>query len=98
MSTMRRVGLVFAVSLAASTILGAASEGAAWIRTVSGKFLALARILKASITFDGGLDYIVWKLARHSGREIEIPERVRRHPALHMWGFFWRLYRAGVFR
>ncbi len=71
----------------------------AWhVRAVTGKFLALARILKASVTFDGGLDYIVWKLARHSGREIEIPERVRRHPALHLWGFFWRLYRAGVFR
>jgi hypothetical protein len=68
------------------------------VRSVTGKFLALARILKASITFDGGLDYIVWKLARHAGRDIEIPERVRRNPALHMWGFFWRLYRDGVFR
>jgi hypothetical protein len=71
----------------------------AWrIRGVSGKFLALARILKAAITFDGGLDYIVWKLERHSGRHIEVPDRVRRRPALHMWSFFWRLYREGVFR
>ena len=71
----------------------------AWrIRRVTGKFLALARILKAGITFDGGLDYIVWKLERHSGKHIDVPERVRRRPALHMWGFFWRLYRAGVFR
>ena len=71
----------------------------AWrIRGVSGKFLALARILKAWITFDGGFDYIIWKLERHSGRHIDVPERVRRHPALHMWGFFWRLYRDGVFR
>jgi hypothetical protein len=67
-------------------------------RRVSGKLLSLARILKAWITFDGGLDYIVWKLERHSGRQIDVPERVRRHPGLHMWGFFWRLYRAGVFR
>lgn len=71
----------------------------AWrVRRVTGKFLALARILKAGITFDGGLDYIIWKLERHSGKHIEVPERVRRRPALHMWGFFWRLYRAGVFR
>ena len=71
----------------------------AWrIRRLTGKFQALARILKAWITFDGGFDYIVWKLERHSGRHIEVPERVRRHPALHIWGFFWRLYRAGVFR
>ncbi len=71
----------------------------AWrIRGITGKFLALARILKAWITFDGGFDYIIWKLERHSGRHIDVPERVRRHPALHMWGFFWRLYRDGVFR
>jgi hypothetical protein len=71
----------------------------AWrVRGVTGKFQALARILKAAITFDGGFDYIIWKLERHSGAHIEVPERVRRHPALHMWGFFWRLYRAGVFR
>ena len=71
----------------------------AWrVRRISGKFQALARILKAWITFDGGFDYIIWKLERHSGRHIEVPERVRRHPGLHMWGFFWRLYRAGVFR
>ncbi len=68
------------------------------IRGITGKFLALARILKAWITFDGGFDYIIWKLERHSGRHIDVPERVRRHPALHMWGFFWRLYRDGVFR
>ena len=68
------------------------------IRGITGKFLALARILKAWITFDGGFDYIIWKLERHSGRHIDVPERVRRRPALHMWGFFWRLYRDGVFR
>ena len=71
----------------------------AWrIRAVTGKFQALARILKAWITFDGGFDYIIWKLERHSGRRIDVPEKVRRRPAIHMWGFFWRLYRAGVFR
>ena len=68
------------------------------IRGVTGKLQALARILKAWITFDGGFDYIIWKLERHSGRNIEVPERVRRRPVLYMWGFFWRLYRDGVFR
>jgi hypothetical protein len=71
----------------------------AWrVRAVTGKLQALARILKAWITFDGGFDYIIWKLERHSGRHIDVPERVRRRPMIHMWGFFWRLYRAGVFR
>ena len=68
------------------------------IRRVAGKLMSLARVLKSAYTFDGGLDYIVWKLERHSGRHIDVPERVRRAPAIHMWGFFWRLYREGVFR
>lgn len=68
------------------------------VRTIQGKLLSLARIFKAWYTFDGGLDYIVWKLARHSDREIVIPDRVRRQPWLYLWGFFWRLYREGVFR
>lgn len=71
----------------------------AWgLRTAQGKLLSLARIFKAWYTFDGGLDYIVWKLARHSGREIVLPDRVRKRPWLHLWGFFWGLYRDGVFR
>lgn len=68
------------------------------VRTIQGKLLSLARIFKAWYTFDGGLDYIVWKLARHSDREIVIPDRVRHRPWLYLWGFFWRLYREGVFR
>jgi len=68
------------------------------VRNVQGKLLSLARIFKAWYTFDGGLDYIVWKLARHSDREIVGPDRVRRQPWLYLWGFFWRLYREGVFR
>ena len=31
-------------------------------------------------------------------RQIDVPERVRRQPILHIWGFAWRLYRDGVFR
>ena len=31
-------------------------------------------------------------------REIVIPDRVRAKPWLYLWGFFWRLYREGVFR
>jgi hypothetical protein len=71
----------------------------AWrVRRVTGKLLSVPRILKAWTTFRGGLDYLVWKLSRHSGQEIEIPERVRQRPLLHVWGFLWRLYRQGAFR
>jgi hypothetical protein len=72
---------------------------AAWmLRTAQGKLLSVARLLKALFTFEGGLDYIAWKLERHSGQRIEIPARVRRYPLIFVWGLFWRLYRRGVFR
>jgi len=71
----------------------------AWrVRTVQGKFLSLARLSKALFTFEGGLDYIAWKLERHSGQHIEIPDRVRRFPLVFVWGMVWNLYRRGVFR
>ena len=68
------------------------------LRSAQGKLLSVARLLKALFTFEGGLDYIAWKLERHSGQRVEIPPRVRRHPLIFVWGLFWRLYRRGVFR
>lgn len=71
----------------------------AWLsRRVTGKLLSIARLVKALFTFQGGLDYIAWKLERHSGEPIEIPPRVRRRPLIHSWAFFWRLYRRGIFK
>lgn len=71
----------------------------AWgLRRPWGKLLSLARLTKGLYTFDGGLDYIAWKLERHSGQRIEIPDKVRRRPLLHIWGLAWRLHRRGVFR
>lgn len=68
-----------------------------WRRRL-GKLRSLARLLKGLYTFDGGFDYIAWKLSRHAGREIVIPARVRRWPWLFLWPLMWRLYREGVFR
>jgi hypothetical protein len=76
----------------------ALSRGGWVLRAVQGKLLSVVRLLKALFTFEGGLDYIAWKLERHSGQHIEIPPRVRRHPLIFIWGLFWRLYRRGVFR
>ncbi len=75
------------------------TAGWAWrLRVVQGKTLSVLRLVKALFTFEGGLDYIAWKLERHSGEPIEIPERVRRRPLVFMWGFFWGLYRRGIFK
>jgi len=71
----------------------------AWkLRIAQGKLLSLLRLLKAFFTFAGGLDYIIWKLERHSGLKIEITPRLRRYPLIFIWGLMWRLYRQGIFR
>ncbi len=71
----------------------------AWaVRRGQGKLLSILRLVKGLFTFEGGLDYIAWKLERHSGEEIRIPDKVRRAPLLHLWAFFWGLYRRGVFK
>lgn len=71
----------------------------AWIvRQAQGKLLSVLRLLKALFTFKGGLDYIAWKLERHSGKPVIISERVRRYPLIFIWGLFWRSYRRDLFR
>lgn len=75
-----------------------AGRGAWRVRTVTGTLLSFLRILKSAWTFEGGIDYAIWKLERQSGRTIPIPPEVRAHPWRHAPGFFWRLYREGIFR
>lgn len=70
-----------------------------WVlRRVQGKTLSVARLIKGLSTFAGGLDYLAWKLSRHSGQTVEIPDKLRRRPLIHIWGFMLHLYRRGVFR
>ena len=71
----------------------------AWaLRRVQGKLLSVMRLAKALFTFEGGLDYIAWKLERHTGESIVIPDKVRRAPLIYLWGFSWDLYRRGIFK
>ena len=71
----------------------------AWkLRTWQGKLLSILRLLKATATFEGGVDYILWKIARHSGVTIQVEPRLKQHPLLAMWVLAWRLYRKGGFR
>ena len=67
-------------------------------RRLLGKALSIARLLKAAFTFNDPLDYVVWKVARHSGVIVTPSARARRHPLVFGWGVLWRLYRAGGFR
>ncbi len=68
------------------------------LRRVWGKLLNLARLFKAAGTFTNGIDYLVWKVERHSGVRIEPTERMRRYPRLAAWGLAWRLWRQGAVR
>ncbi|OYY62718.1 MAG: hypothetical protein B7Y51_08125 [Burkholderiales bacterium 28-67-8] len=68
------------------------------LRRRLGKFLNFARLLKAAFTFDGAVDYVVWKVERHSGIRPEVTEWQRRHPVLAAPGLYWRLRRLGVLR
>lgn len=68
------------------------------LRRLQGKLLSILRLMKASFTFQGGIDYAAWKLERHTGVPIEVTPNMRRHPLIYSWGLLWRLYRRGVFR
>ncbi len=66
----------------------------AWkLRAVAGAFLSVARLLKGTQTFNGGIDYIAWKIKRHSGIDIEVTDWERRHPMLGAPGAALRYYR-----
>jgi Phosphatidate cytidylyltransferase, mitochondrial len=72
---------------------------AGWkVRSLQGKVLSLLRLLKGAFTFAGGLDYILWKIERHTGVAVEVPPRLRQHPILALCVLSWRLYRKGAFR
>jgi hypothetical protein len=63
-----------------------------------GKWYSVARLAKASATFAGGADYIVWKINRHSGAGIELKPWQRRHPLLGALTLLPRLLRSGAVR
>jgi len=71
----------------------------AWrIRALQGKILSILRLLKGLLTFKGGVDYILWKIERHSGARVEVSPFLRRVPPLAICVIFWRLFRQGAFR
>jgi hypothetical protein len=75
------------------------SGRAMWtIRRLQGKILSILRLLKGSITFRGGLNYLLWKIERHSGVTVQINSRWRHVPLVGVAVLFWRMYRRGAFR
>jgi hypothetical protein len=71
----------------------------AWaLRRACGKALNVLRLAKAAFTFEGGADYLAWKIERHSGVALELADWQRRHPLLAAPALLWRLRRHGAVR
>lgn len=68
------------------------------LRRGIGRGLHLLRLVKGAFTFEGGVDYILWKIERHTGRRPPISDWERRHPVLAAPVLLVRFYRAGAFR
>ncbi len=71
----------------------------AWMmRRVLGKTFNVLRLLKAVFTFEGGADYVAWKIQRHSGVRLDLSDWQRRHPLLASPILALRYWRKGAFR
>jgi hypothetical protein len=69
-----------------------------WLRRIQGKLLSLLRLSKAAFTFNDALEYLLWKIERHTGLYIEPTQRQLKHPLIFAWPLLWKLYRQGAFR
>ena len=67
-------------------------------RRREGKALTLLRLAKASATYAGGIDYLAWKIGRHSGHKIEIRPWQRKWPILGAITLLPRLIAKGAVR
>ena len=68
------------------------------VRSWQGKLLSALRLLKGLLTFRGGVDYILWKIERHSGEKVEVPRRLKRYPLIATFVILWKLYSRGAYR
>jgi hypothetical protein len=66
-----------------------------WLpRRIAGKPLNLARLLRASFTFEGAARYAAWKIERHSGIRVPLTPWRERHPILAAPAMLWALRRG----
>lgn len=63
------------------------------IRRLAGKPINIARLIRATATFDGAARYGVWKIERHTGVRIPLTPWRERHPVLAAPGVLYRVWR-----
>ena len=68
------------------------------LRRLAGKLWSALRLAKAAFTFQGGADYIVWKIERHSGKKIVLTDWQKRHPIIAGVMLLGTLLRNGAVR
>jgi hypothetical protein len=84
---------------AVAAIEGGRAPGGGWARRrIEGKALSVVRLAKASATYAGGADYIVWKINRHAGTDFALKPWQRRHPLLGAISLLPRLLKSGAIR
>ena len=59
-----------------------------------GKALNIARLIRATRTFDGAGRYAAWKVERHTGVKVELTPWRERHPILAAPWVMWQVWRA----
>ncbi len=67
-------------------------------RQRKGKALTVVRLMKASATFAGGADYLVWKINRHAGTNLRLKPWQRRWPLVAAITLLPRLLKRGAIR
>lgn len=68
------------------------------LRRLQGKTLTVLRLLKASLTYAGGIEYLAWKISRHSGHAVVLRPWQRRWPILGALALLPRLVLRGAVR
>ena len=68
---------------------------AAWaVRRLAGKPINIARLIRATLTFDGAARYGAWKIERHTGVHVALTPWRERHPVLAAPRVLWQVWRS----
>lgn len=68
------------------------------LRRWRARAITFARLLKATWTFEGAVDYALWKIERQSGIRLEASDFQRRHPLIGCWPLLWKALRKRAIR
>ncbi len=76
---------------------GQGSKTRWFLRRLIGRPIAAIRVLNSAATFEGGLEYVLRKVERHSGVSLDVTDAQRKHPVLWSPVLGWKLWRRGAF-